>query len=108
MVTLSLALPLLQQASGVNTVIYYSSMVFLRAGMRSPVAGSVLVGAVNLAFTVAAAPLLDRRGRRPLLRASFLGMAAALAAVALVDGGLPGEIDGGEGCCCMRGRVLFA
>jgi len=83
MLSLSLMLPLLQQASGINTVIYYSSMVFLRAGLKSPILGSILVGAINLSFTAVAAALMDRRGRKPLLQASFGGMAAALAAVAL-------------------------
>ncbi|KAI8471190.1 MAG: general substrate transporter [Monoraphidium minutum] len=82
MLSLSLMLPLLQQASGINTVIYYSSMVFLRAGLKSPILGSIFVGAINLGFTAAAAALMDRWGRKPLLQASFGGMAAALAAVA--------------------------
>ena len=57
---LALALPLLQQASGINTVIYYSTQVFASAGLHSPIGGSALVCAVNLAVTLAAAPLLDR------------------------------------------------
>ena len=82
MVALALALPLLQQASGINTVVYDSTAVFLKAGARSPVLASVVVGAVNLGCTLAAAAWLDARGRRPLLLASFGGMAAALAGVA--------------------------
>lgn len=83
MLTLSLMLPLLQQASGINTVIYYSSMVFLRAGLKSPILGSILAGAINLGFTAVAATLMDRRGRKPLLQASFAGMAVSLVAVAV-------------------------
>lgn len=64
--------------------------MFLRAGLHSPIVGSILVGAINLGFTAAAAPLMDARGRKPLLLASFLGMAAALAAVAAVAAA-PGE-----------------
>ncbi len=83
MLSLSLMLPLLQQASGINTVIYYSSMVFLRAGLKSPILGSIFVGVINLGFTAVAAALMDRRGRLPLLQLSFGGMAASLGAVAL-------------------------
>ncbi|GBF90824.1 plastidic glucose transporter [Raphidocelis subcapitata] len=88
MLSLSLLLPLLQQASGINTVIYYSSLVFLRAGLKSPILGSILVGAINLAFTGVASALMDRRGRKPLLQVSFAGMAVSLAAVAAA-GALP-------------------
>jgi hypothetical protein len=70
--------------------------VFLRAGLKSPILGSILVGAINLGFTAAAATLMDRWGRKPLLQASFCGMAASLAAVAAATfvsgaGGLFGE-----------------
>ncbi|KIZ00413.1 sugar transporter, partial [Monoraphidium neglectum] len=81
MLALAVMLPLTQQASGINTVIYYSSMVFLRAGLSSPILGSILVGAINLGFTAGAATLMDRWGRKPLLQASFGGMAASLALV---------------------------
>ncbi|KAF8055122.1 menG [Scenedesmus sp. PABB004] len=81
-VALCLALPLLQQASGINVVVYYSSKVFAGAGLASPIAGSIVVGGVNLSVTLGAARLLDRAGRRPLLLASYGAMALALGGVA--------------------------
>lgn len=68
----------------------HQPQVFLRAGLKSPIVGSILVGAINLGFTLLAASLMDARGRKPLLQISFGGMAAALAAVA-VTGMLPCE-----------------
>ncbi|KAF6258875.1 hypothetical protein COO60DRAFT_1076306 [Scenedesmus sp. NREL 46B-D3] len=82
MMALAVGLPLLQQASGINTVVYYSSKVFASAGLSSPVVASIITGGVNLAVTLAAAALLDRCGRKPLLLVSYIGMAAALGAVA--------------------------
>ncbi|KAK9866097.1 hypothetical protein WJX84_006291 [Apatococcus fuscideae] len=78
---LAAGLPLLQQASGINTVIYYSSQVFRDAGLRSPVAGSVAMGASNVIGTLLAAGLMDRLGRRPLLLFSHTCMAICLIAM---------------------------
>lgn len=83
MLALGLGLPVLQQASGINTVIYYSSEVFQRAGLQSPILGSILMGLVNVAFTLVAASLMDKMGRKPLLQLSFLGMALSLMGVAV-------------------------
>eukprot|EP00775_Hariotina_reticulata_P005499 gene5499-5734_t len=81
MMALALGLPIMQQASGINTVVYYSSKVFANAGLPSPILASIITGGVNLAFTVAAASVLDRHGRKPLLLVSYIGMAIMLAAV---------------------------
>lgn len=78
---LAVAMPLAQQASGINTVIFYSSQVFEQAGLKSPILGSIAMGLANLAFTIVAALLMDRTGRRALLLTSFGGMAACLAAL---------------------------
>jgi hypothetical protein len=78
---LAAALPLAQQASGINTVIFYSSQVFEQAGLKSPILGSIAMGLANLGFTIVAAVLMDRAGRRALLLTSFGGMAACLAAL---------------------------
>ena len=76
--SLVLALPILQQLSGINTVVFYSSLVFASAGIRNPIAATVLVGAVNLACTFVASALMDAKGRKTLLLLSHGGMAACL------------------------------
>lgn len=76
--TLVLALPILQQLSGINTVVFYSSLVFASAGIRNPIAATVLVGAVNLACTFVASALMDAKGRKTLLLLSHGGMAGCL------------------------------
>lgn len=79
---LAAGLPLLQQAGGINTVVLYGTAVFRAAGVTSPVAANVAMGVVNTAATVAAAGLMDRAGRKPLLTWSFAGMGVALGALA--------------------------
>lgn len=58
--------------------------VFQKAGLSSPIVGSIVMGLVNVVFTLVAAHLSDRAGRRPLLLLSFAGMCASLAGVAVV------------------------
>jgi sugar porter (SP) family MFS transporter len=55
---------LLQQFSGINAVIYFSTRIFGEAGVASGAAASALVGAVNVAGTVMAAGLMEKAGRK--------------------------------------------
>lgn len=71
-----------QQITGINTVIYYAPQIFQRAGYQAAetaIFATMLVGCVNVAFTVLSLWLLDRLGRRFLLMGGLVGMAAALA-----------------------------
>lgn len=83
MVVLALGVPTLQQLSGVNTVVLYSSQLFAQAGVNDPLAGTIYTGAVNLVFTAISSPFVDHFGRRPLLLMSFLGMTVCLTGLAL-------------------------
>lgn len=56
--------------------------MFAKAGLQSPVVGSIIVGSVNVAGTLVAATLMDRAGRRQMILASHCIMAACLAALA--------------------------
>ncbi len=80
------ALAIIQQITGINTVIYYAPTIFQQAGFQSA-EGSIIatagVGLVNVLMTVISIPLLDRVGRRPLLLASLGGMSLSLAALGL-------------------------
>jgi hypothetical protein len=69
---LGVALAIIQQVTGINTVIYYAPTIFREAGFHSDASALVAtagVGVVNMLMTVVAIPPLDRLGRRPLLLA---------------------------------------
>jgi MFS transporter, SP family, galactose:H+ symporter len=76
-----IGLAIFQQATGVNTVIYYAPAIIHSAGIAST-SGDILatagIGTVNVVMTVVAMLLLDRLGRRPLLIGGLVVMAAAL------------------------------
>ncbi len=85
-------LAILQQVTGINTVIYYAPTIIEFTGVDSS-AGSILaavgVGVINVAFTVLALRLLDRAGRRTMLMIGVSGMTVSLVALgaAFVGGG---------------------
>jgi sugar porter (SP) family MFS transporter len=87
-------LAVLQQVTGINTVIYYAPTIVEFTGVDSS-SGSILaavgVGVINVAMTVVALRLLDNLGRRPLLMIGVSGMVVSLFALGLAfevsDGG---------------------
>jgi MFS family permease len=77
---IGITVAVLQQITGINSVFFYAPMIFEQSGIGRDAAfmQAVLVGIVNLAFTVLAIGLIDRLGRRPLLLAGVAGVAACL------------------------------
>lgn len=80
-------LAILQQVSGINTVIYFAPTIVGYTGIdgdSAAILASVAVGIVNVGMTIVAIRLLDRAGRRPLLLWGTAIMGAALTALAIV------------------------
>ncbi len=77
-------LAILQQVTGINTVIYYAPTIVEFTGVDSS-AGSILaavgVGVINVGMTLLALRLLDRAGRRTLLFIGVTGMSISLFAL---------------------------
>jgi sugar porter (SP) family MFS transporter len=71
-----------QQFSGINAIVYFSSSVFKQAGIASGALASAAVGATNVVGTLIATGLIEGAGRKQLLTASYLGMAATMALMA--------------------------
>lgn len=70
-----------QQFTGINTVIYYAPTIFEMAGFDSAsaaISATVIVGVVNVLFTVVSLWLIDRAGRKPLLYVGLAGMTLSL------------------------------
>lgn len=83
---IGVALAVLQQVTGINVFLYYAPEIFKNiagAGSDSALLQTVVVGAVNLGFTIVAIWTVDRLGRKPLMIAGFAGMGASLAALGL-------------------------
>lgn len=70
-----------QQFVGINTVIYYSPKIFLKAGFvgnEGSIAPSIIVGVVNVAFTVISLFLIDKIGRRKIYFIGLTGIVISL------------------------------
>jgi len=78
--TIGLAVGILQQITGINSVFFYAPMIFEQSGIGTNASfmQAVLVGLVNLVFTVVAMALIDRIGRRPLLGFGLSGIAVCM------------------------------
>lgn len=84
---LGIGIMFIQQATGINTVIYYAPTIFEMAGFKSDAAAvwaTIGVGLVNVALTVVSIRLVDRWGRRKLVSIGLLGMVASLIALGAV------------------------
>ena len=74
---------ILQQITGINSVLAYATMIFERvapraAALESSFAQTTWITLVNVVFTVVALLLIDRVGRRPLFIVGTAGIAISL------------------------------
>ena len=81
----AIVIALFSQFTGINTIIYYGSLVFLEHVPHQTAStalwANVIIGAINFAATIVGMLLIDRAGRKPLLMSAFAGMALSLVAV---------------------------
>lgn len=71
----------LQQITGINTIIYYGPRIFSLAGITSnknAIFATLLIAVTNMLATIIALVLVDRAGRKPLLYVGISGMTASL------------------------------
>lgn len=79
-------LSVFQQAVGINAVLYYAPRIFGDMGMTNPMVNTVVMGVVNITFTLVAVFTVEKLGRRPLLICGSIGMAVGAFGVALTFG----------------------
>lgn len=79
-------LSVFQQAVGINAVLYYAPRIFDDMGMADPMMQTVIMGVVNILFTLIAILTVERWGRKPLLITGSLGMAVGAFGVSLTFG----------------------
>jgi len=74
---IGVSIAILQQITGINSVFFYAPMIFEQSGIGTDASfmQAILVGLVNLVFTVLAIMLIDRLGRKPLLGFGLTGIA---------------------------------
>lgn len=79
-------LSVFQQIVGINAVLYYAPRIFQDMGMQSPMVQTVIMGVVNISFTLVAVFTVEKVGRKPLLIWGSIGMAIGAFGVALTFG----------------------
>ena len=91
---IGIMLSVFQQVVGINAVLYYAPRIFESMGMGNPMFQTVLMGIVNISFTLVAIFTVEKLGRKPLLITGSLGMALGALGVALADivPGMPGLV----------------
>ncbi len=83
---IGISLAFLTQISGINAIIYYGPGILEKAGLpiADALGSQVIIGLVNVLFTLIAIWKIDQLGRRPLLIAGVIGILSSL----IIVGGL--------------------
>lgn len=76
-------LSVFQQIIGINAVLYFAPRIFESMGMSDNMLFTVLMGIINISFTLLAIFTVEKLGRKPLLITGSLGMAVGAMGVAI-------------------------
>lgn len=92
---IGIMLSVFQQAVGINAVLYFAPRIFESMGMGNPMMQTVIMGIINILFTLLAVFTVEKWGRKPLLIYGSAGMAIGAFGVALcnVVTGLPAIVS---------------
>lgn len=82
---IGIMLSVFQQFVGINVVLYYASNIFRNMGAStdSSLLQTIIIGAINMLFTVLAIFTVDRFGRKPLMIIGALVMAVSMVSLGL-------------------------
>jgi SP family xylose:H+ symportor-like MFS transporter len=84
-IIIGVLLSVIQQFVGINVVLYYAPEIFksMGSGKDLSLLQTIIVGSINLIFTVLAIFTVDKYGRKPLLFIGALVMAVAMTGLGL-------------------------
>ena len=90
-IVIGVLLSFFQQAIGINVVLYYAPRIFENMGASGDASmlQTVVMGIVNIVFTVVAIFTVDKVGRRPLLIIGSVGMMIGMTALAILSSSTP-------------------
>lgn len=85
-IVIGILLSVFQQFVGINVALYYAPRIFesMGANKDASMLQTVVMGLVNVIFTVVAITTVDRWGRKPLLMIGSIGMAIGMFAIGLL------------------------
>ena len=76
-------LSVFQQIIGINAVLYFAPRIFESMGVSNNMLFTVIMGVINITFTLVAVFTVEKLGSKPLLITGSLGMAVGALGVAL-------------------------
>ncbi len=84
-ILLAITIAVFNQLSGINAILYYAPRVFSMAGFPEDSAflSSVVIGFVNLVFTMLAMIIIDHFGRKKLMLYGSIGYIVSLISIAI-------------------------
>ncbi|MFK7947607.1 MAG: sugar porter family MFS transporter [Saprospiraceae bacterium] len=79
-ITIGIVIGVLQQITGINAVFFYATSIFEQSGVGQDAsfAQAILVGLINVVFTLLAMYLIDKLGRKPLLLIGTAGIVISM------------------------------
>lgn len=82
-IIIGILLSVFQQFVGINVALYYAPRIFesMGAAKDASMLQTVVMGLINVAFTVVAILTVDKWGRKPLLMVGSIGMAIGMFAI---------------------------
>jgi SP family arabinose:H+ symporter-like MFS transporter len=107
MLMIAITLSVFQQITGINTIMYYAPKIFSSIGMsnNSALFQTILIGGINLMFTIISMILIDRWGRRKLIITGSLGMTLMLSGLSVLF--FTGQTNPFPVLCLILGYIAF-
>lgn len=85
-IVIGVLLSVFQQFVGINVALYYAPRIFesMGAAKDASMLQTIIMGLINVIFTVVAILTVDKWGRKPLLITGSIGMAVGMIAISLL------------------------